>query len=315
MNSISFSILIPAYKTAFLRECIDSVLAQSYRTFELVIVDDASPEDIKSIIDNYDDSRIRYYRNETNFGAVDVVDNWNKCLSYAKGDYVICMGDDDRLSPNCLEEYTKLINRYPSIKVFHGRTELIDENGKCLNVLECREEIESTLTHIYYRWRGRYQYIGDFCYETKTLIRLGGFYKLPLAWASDDISAVRQSAIDGYIVNSNMVLFQYRINRSTITSSGANMVKLEAINEEKKWFDVFLNNYQYNIDEKKIFSLLIEMKDRHFQKKSLDIISTDVCLKPWTFFSYIPKMKQYGLTAKMLAYIVLQALMMIGKRL
>ena len=315
MNSISFSILIPAYKTAFLRECIDSVLAQSYRTFELVIVDDASPEDIKSIIDNYDDSRIRYYRNETNFGAVDVVDNWNKCLSYAKGDYVICMGDDDRLSPNCLEEYTKLINRYPSIKVFHGRTELIDENGKCLNVLECREEIESTLTHIYYRWRGRYQYIGDFCYETKTLIRLGGFYKLPLAWASDDISAVRQSAIDGYIVNSNMVLFQYRINRSTITSSGANMVKLEAINEEKKWFDVFLNNYQYNIDEKKIFSLLIEMKDRHFQKKSLDVISTDVCSKPWTFFSYIPKMKQYGLTAKMLAYIVLQALMMIGKRL
>ncbi len=315
MNNISFSILIPAYKTAFLKECIDSIFAQSYKNFELVIVDDASPEEIKSIIDNYDDSRIRYYRNDTNFGAVDVVDNWNKCLSYAKGDYVICMGDDDRLCPNCLEEYTRLINRYPSIKVFHGRTELIDENGKCLNVLECREEIESTLTHIYYRWRGRYQYIGDFCYETKTLIRLGGFYKLPLAWASDDISAVRQSAIDGYIVNSNKVLFQYRMNRMTITSSGSNILKLGAIKVEKEWFDLFLQNFQYNSEEKKVYLLLLELKERYFLKKRLGIISTDVSQKPSRIIQYVLRRKHYQLTFCLLIYVMLEALILRGKRL
>ena len=56
-----FSVTIPTYKSAFLSECIDSVLSQTYKHFELIIVDDCSPEDIKSIVDSYSDIRIRYY--------------------------------------------------------------------------------------------------------------------------------------------------------------------------------------------------------------------------------------------------------------
>ena len=117
-----FSIVIPAYKSKYLGEAIESCLSQTYKHFEIVIVDDASPEDLNNIICQYDDPRIRSYRNDKNCGAIDVVDNWNICLSYASGDYVICMGDDDKLLPNCLEEYRKLIEKYPNIKV-----ELIDE--------------------------------------------------------------------------------------------------------------------------------------------------------------------------------------------
>ena len=81
-----FSVTIPAYKGKYLRECIDSVLAQTFTDFELVIVNDASPEDLGAIVNSYHDERVRYYVNETNCGAVDVVDNWNKCLEYATGD-------------------------------------------------------------------------------------------------------------------------------------------------------------------------------------------------------------------------------------
>lgn len=94
---MKFSITIPAFKRAFLHEAIESCLAQTYEDFELIIVDDASPEDLKSVVDQFDDKRIRFYRNEKNCGALNVVDNWNKCLAYAKGDYVICMGDDEQL--------------------------------------------------------------------------------------------------------------------------------------------------------------------------------------------------------------------------
>lgn len=98
-----FSILIPAFKVSYLKECIESILAQIYKNFEVIIVDDASPYDICSIVSQFNDERIRYYRNEVGFGAYNVVGNWNKCLGFATGDYVICMGDDDKLKPCCLE--------------------------------------------------------------------------------------------------------------------------------------------------------------------------------------------------------------------
>ena len=119
MKKLLFSILVPTYKAKFLKECIDSVLSQTYTNFELIIVNDASPEDIDSIVSICSDDRLRYYKNKKNIGAVDVVDNWNLCLSYAVGDYVICMGDDDKLTPNCLEEYLKLIEKYPKLEKNH----------------------------------------------------------------------------------------------------------------------------------------------------------------------------------------------------
>ena len=86
-HDIKFSVMVPAYKAQFLAECIDSILAQSYKNFELIIVNDASPQDLDSIVSKYDNPRIRYYKNEVGFGAEHVVGNWNKCLEYAIGDY------------------------------------------------------------------------------------------------------------------------------------------------------------------------------------------------------------------------------------
>ena len=90
-TNIKFSVTVPAYKAQFLAECIDSILAQTYKNFELIIVNDASPQDLDSIVSKYDDQRIRYYKNKVGFGAEHVVGNWNKCLEYATGDYVIVL--------------------------------------------------------------------------------------------------------------------------------------------------------------------------------------------------------------------------------
>ena len=141
-----FTIAIPAFKSKFLGEAIESCLSQTYGNFEVVIVDDASPEDLKSVVDGYHDDRIRFYRNEKNCGAVDVVDNWNICLSHAKGDYIICMGDDDRLLPCCLKEYLKLMEKYPGLGVYHAWTEIIDEESVMFDLQQPRPEWESALS-------------------------------------------------------------------------------------------------------------------------------------------------------------------------
>ena len=95
---MKFSVTIPTYKVQYLREAVESVVSQTYPDWELIIIDDCSPENLRAAVEPFlADSRISYFRNERNCGVVNVVDNWNICLSHCTGDYVICMGDDDRL--------------------------------------------------------------------------------------------------------------------------------------------------------------------------------------------------------------------------
>ena len=233
---MTFSITIPAYKARFLDEAIHSVIAQTYQDWQLVIVDDCSPEDLKSIVEPYlADSRVEYYRNEKNCGAVDVVDNWNICLSHCTGDYVICMGDDDRLLPCCLEELSKTIDKYPELNVYHLQTEIIDESGKIIETLEERPEQEDVLSLMTKRWEGRKQYIGDFCYSRKHLNAFGGYYPLPYAWGSDDITLFR-AALPSGIANVSRTGFQYRENQYSISLAHNDAEKVATVLLQREWY-------------------------------------------------------------------------------
>ena len=237
-----FSITIPAFKTAFLKEAIASVVAQTYGNWELVVLDDASPENIKAVVGNFVDKRIRYYRNETNTGALNVVDNWNKCLELCRGEYVICMGDDDMLLPCALEEYVKLQQKHPGLNVYHALTDVINEKGEVVGHQRKRPEYQTVEELVLHRWQGNIQFIGDFCYSIKHLKSRGGYYKLPLAWASDDVTAVR-AAEEGGIANTQMPCFLYRENGLSITSGKNNGAKLDAKAREKQWFIAFFKRH------------------------------------------------------------------------
>lgn len=296
---MKFSITIPAYKRKFLSEAIESCLAQSYKDFELIIVDDASPEDLESVVNSFKDSRIRYYRNEKNCGAVDVVDNWNKCLDYAQGDYIICMGDDDRLLPCCLEEYAKLIDKYPNLGVYHAWTELIDEDSKFLTLQQPRPEYETCLSLLWNRWHGRIQFIGDFCYDMRRLREDGGFYKIAMAWGSDDVSAVRAARYGG-IANTQKLCFQYRQNRYTITSTGDVFVKLDAIIKEKMWYGNFLAAYENLIKEDidmKYFSCVMSEMDQYYKTKLKNEMARDFACHPMHVFKVLNWRKKYNVSA------------------
>lgn len=263
-----FSITIPAYKSKFLKECIASCLAQTYADLEIIIVNDHSSEDLDSIVRCYSDSRIRYYVNEKNCGAVNVVDNWNKCLEYAKGDYIICMGDDDILLPCCLEEYVKLIEKFPELSVYHAWTQLIDENSNVFGFQEQRPEFESAYAFLYFRWTIRWwQYIGDFLFDTKRLREQGGFYKLPLAWGSDDITAFR-AALDGGVANTQIPCFQYRINSQTISNTASARIKLEANKLAREWYQKALKHLTPTDSVDQLFYKKLDNSvSSHFRKR------------------------------------------------
>lgn len=299
-----FSVVVPAYKATFLKECIDSVLAQTYVDFELIIVNDASPEDLDSIVSLYKDTRIRYYKNKTNCGAINVVDNWNKCLEYATGDYIICMGDDDRLLPNCLEAYCNLIEKYPGLGVYHAWTELIDENSEFLDVTASRPEYESVYSLIWHRMDNRHkQYIGDFLFNRELLLNNGGFYKLPLAWGSDDISATI-AAIPNGIANTQIVTFQYRENRFTLSSTGSIEAKVDALMKQRAWYIEFLSKEPVNLQDAKFRKRLLEICPSYLEKQVASTISMDVNNNIFHIIKWMKKKRKYGYSNRIFIYVL-----------
>ena len=291
IKDIKFSVTIPAFKDRYLKETIDSVLEQTYTNFELVIVNDASPYDIDSIVNLYTDPRIRYFKNKKNCGAKDVVDNWNICLNYAVGDYLICMGDDDKLKPNCLQDFANLIGKYKDLDLYHARSEIIDDNSNSVCVLEERPEWESIYSLMY---NPRNTHLGDFLFKTETLKKNGGFYKLPYGWQSDDISAFMAAASHG-MANTHDVGFQYRGNGLSI-SHDLNCIedKIEAVRLSVKWRLSFIEKLNPNNSEDRQIVELIKRDANKYEHREIDdMIEFDIrknfAKRAWFWFMNLSK--------------------------
>ncbi len=102
------SVAIPAYKgAAFIRATIESVLAQTLTDFELIVIDDGSPDSTADIVASFTDTRIRLLRNAHNLGPQG---NWNRCLAEARGKYIKLLPQDDLLAPDCLAQQAALLD-------------------------------------------------------------------------------------------------------------------------------------------------------------------------------------------------------------
>jgi glycosyltransferase involved in cell wall biosynthesis len=108
--------MIPTFNYAhFLDDTIRSVLSQTFSDWELIIVDNASIDNTDEVVSRYlTDRRIKYYKNDTNLG---LVGNWNKCLSYASGEFLKFLCADDKFRPTLLEKYVALMDQYPALSM------------------------------------------------------------------------------------------------------------------------------------------------------------------------------------------------------
>lgn len=133
------SIVLPTFnRPDYLKLTVDSVLAQSYDNFEIIISDNSDNHDSSEIIEKYNDRRIFYIKNRENIG---LVRNFNKCLSHAKGDYFHFLSDDDILLPNCLQEKVTLINSFDAKFIF-SKFHQIDLNGVVINTNQWLNEFD-----------------------------------------------------------------------------------------------------------------------------------------------------------------------------
>ena len=291
-----FSVCIPAYKSRFLEECIRSILAQSVGDFELIVLNDGSPEPVAEIVHTFEDSRIRYEENDHNVGAIRLTDNWNKCVALAQGEYLVMMGDDDRMAVDYLEVFMQLIDDYPDLDVYHCRSLVIDDQGQPLQLTPAGPSYERVCDHIWHRlnqWRS--QYISDFVYRAAALRNRGGFYPLPLAWGSDDITAYLACAEKG-IAHTNEPVFHYRSNPLSITSSGSDLEKMRANMQYAQWLRDFLMNHVPHASEKIIYDTLCREQEQLMQRRKRYTMTlsmrTNRSAKCWLWYRH---RKEFGL--------------------
>ena len=109
------SVVMPVYNSErYLREAIDSILAQTFSDFEFIIIDDGSQDSSPDIVRSYTDKRIRFYQNEHNMGVAATL---NRGLDLASGEYIARMDSDDISLPERFEKQIVYLETYPDIAV------------------------------------------------------------------------------------------------------------------------------------------------------------------------------------------------------
>lgn len=284
MHLVSF--VLPAYKAKFLSQAIDSILNQSYANFELIIVDDASPENLEKIVDSYQDARIKYYRNEQNIGGVSLVKQWNFSIQYAKGEYVILAADDDIYHTHFLERCLALADKYPDIELIRSGVEQIDEQNRLIGIDGVLPEHCSKYQFLYYWVKGTaFTCIGNYMFKTSALLQKK-FIDFPFAFCSDVASTIMMA--EKGVANTAEMLFQFRISSIHLSSNKNHLKsKLEATTMFYNW----LMNLGYEVPDDKLDEFCYKHTQRNllYIKCRYDYYNQVIKHLPFSDFYYIRK--------------------------
>lgn len=167
------SIVLPVYNgEKYLRESIESVLAQTYTNWELLILDDCSSDTSPVIAKEYAkrDPRIRYYRNEKN---LQLPGNLNRGFSLAQGEYLTWTSDDNRYRPEALKRMAKTLDEYPNVQFVFASCRIIDAEGNEIEYITVSPESTKRIVGIntigacFLYTRVVYEQIGDYDSELK----------------------------------------------------------------------------------------------------------------------------------------------------
>ena len=211
--AVAISVLMPVYNTsAFLSEAIESILSQTYRNFELLIVDDGSTDNSLSIAEQYQgiDTRVKVF-SQANQG---ISKTRNYLVSLAEGDYLAWMDSDDIAMSMRLEKQYAYMEEHSGVVAIGTKSLMIDEDGLPICIWDApldHDEID--------RWHieggGGAIIFPSSMMLKQAVVSLGGF-NLNLTGA-EDLSLFLQLAEIGKLQNIDDVLLHYRQHISSIS--------------------------------------------------------------------------------------------------
>lgn len=186
VQSNDLTVLVPTFRARYLRELLNSLVAQTENRFQVVVADDASPDDIAGVAHEYAERlNLRVNRFESNLGGTDLARHWNRCLELVETPWVTLPGDDDVLESNCVQRfYETLAETSGQFNVYRFGTKIIDSSGVVLRSYSPPQRI-STRDWLQGRLDGMPGFMVDHVFSRRALIDRGAFVSFPLAWYSD----------------------------------------------------------------------------------------------------------------------------------
>lgn len=127
MDKPLISVLLPVYNTKeeYLRECIESILNQTLKDYELIILNDGSTNNVEEVIKSYNDSRIKYFLNKETKGITEVR---NKLAALANGKYIAVTDHDDISVPERFEKEVNFLENNPEYSIVSSWLEIFSEH-------------------------------------------------------------------------------------------------------------------------------------------------------------------------------------------
>ena len=209
------SIIMPTYNCAkFIGKTIESVIAQTYENWELIIIDDCSKDNTEEVVSEYKDNRIKYHRLENNSGAAVAR---TEAMKKASGRYMAFLDSDDLWKKDKLEKQLEFMNKN-NYNFTCTEYEQIDEEGNKLNKV------------IKVKKRADYNRILLDCPVGNSTVmynveKLGKFEVPNIRKRNDDALWLQILKKEKYIYGMPDILMEYRIRSNSISSNKLSLVK------------------------------------------------------------------------------------------
>lgn len=210
----SLAIIIPAYKSKFLTQTLQSISDQSVKRFNLYVGDDCSPEDIESLCRPFEDKiKLHYHRFPENLGGQDLVGHWNRCVNLIGDEkWIWLFSDDDVLDRTCVEAfYNALATTDSFYDVYRFDTVTIDQFDSVIRVSPESPEVEDTENLAYNILTGnRGNTMPDHIFRKTKYDMLHGFVNFAFAQAADFATSIKFSYPRGlYTIKGPKVRWRY----------------------------------------------------------------------------------------------------------
>ena len=239
MSNPTISVIMSVYNTPkeYIKEAIESILNQTYRDFEFLIINDHSNEETTNYLYTFNDPRILIINNDTNLG---LTKSLNKALKIAKGDYIARMDSDDIAYPNRFEKQLDYIKKHPEY-IAIGSDFILSNTQQRVTKANMPKEVRRARMFFYNE---------GLCHPTafinSTLLKKHNITYNEEVLKAQDYALWVDILKYGDIGNINEPLLTYRIHDKQITKAFSNQMSYEQMTM-KKQLDSF--NHHFNDQE------------------------------------------------------------------
>jgi glycosyltransferase involved in cell wall biosynthesis len=233
------SIGLPVYNgESFLENSVDSILAQTFTDFELIICDNASTDRTPDICRSYaaKDIRVRYYRNKTNLGAPR---NYNRTVKLSRGKYFKWAAADDVHAPDYLRRCIDVLDKDPSVVLCHSKMYRINGEGGIDGIYEHKMRMDSS--KIQERFGDLISIMTNICFPMFGLIRKDVLEKTLLHgdYRGADANLLAELSLYGRLCEVPEYLFFRREHSGAYTQQFCSNKKIKAakgLDQQKAWW-------------------------------------------------------------------------------